>query len=243
MLSDKPQSPRPTAFEPCQVHHVLQFCMRHPPPHKHLIICSTRDAFLQDLLYEVQKHQEDDHSSALDLLAPTLSNLHNSRGVQITFCPDLANLRAYLVALMHRPRSEITSQKSRDTSDQPRSLLIIMNPVRLHENTLSYSAQGFNRTFASAVDVAHHLDQQLIMVECIQPEDEYEVAAHEDENMLDGQHTTANPWDHDLSMLNITTKTFGGGERGWVGRSVKVRQVARRWFEFRKLEERDACPA
>ncbi|KAI5199085.1 hypothetical protein E4T39_06440 [Aureobasidium subglaciale] len=113
---------------------------------------------------------------------------------------------------------------STDVGAQAQSLLMVMNP-------------GFNRTFASIVDTAHCLGQQLVMVECINPEDEYETGAREDEDMLDGNHPALNPWDQDVSMLNITTKTFGTGERGWVGRTVSIRRIAQRWFAFRKLKD------
>ncbi|KAH0349212.1 hypothetical protein KCU81_g2985, partial [Aureobasidium melanogenum] len=101
---------------------------------------------------------------------------------------------------------------------------MILNPIQIHEHTLSYSAQGFNRTFAAIIDAAHYLDHQLVM---------------EDEDMLD-RRTLTNPWDQDVSMLNITTKTFGTGGRGWVGRTVKIRQVAKRWCRFRELDDYNA---
>lgn len=72
--------------------------------------------------------------------------------------------------------------------------------------------------------------------------EEAEAAQHyhpEPEN--DGEHQPVqrsdDPWDQQLSMLNVTTKTFGVGERGWVGRTVSVRQVAERWCEFTTLSE------
>jgi hypothetical protein len=226
-------------LEPCKAHHVLQYCLRHPAPIKHLIICSTRDAFLQSLLYEVTLESQNEQNTALDLLTPTLSNLHDSRNIQITFCADLTNLRAYLTTLGNPNQSGQIESESKDAHDQTCPLLVIINPIRIHEHTLSYSAQGFNRTMASIVDVAHGLSHQLIMVECIDPEDEYETGAQEDEDMLDGNRLVTNAWDQDLSMLNITTKTFGAGERAWVGRTVRIKQVAGRWFEFRKLEDFD----
>jgi hypothetical protein len=240
MPSTKPRPSRPIVLEPCKAHHVLQFSLRHPSQNKHLIICSTRDAFLQSLLYEVTRESQSEQNTALDLLAPTLSNLHSSRNVQITFCSDLTNLRAYLTTLKNPHVSNQIEPESKDTHDQTCPLLVIINPISIHEHTLSYSAQGFNRTFASIVDVAHGLGHQLIMVECIDPEDEYETSVQEDEDMLDGNRLGTNVWDQDLSMLNITTKTFGAGERAWVGRTVKIRQVAGRWCEFQKLEDHGA---
>lgn len=228
-------------LEPCKAHNVLEFCLRHHASSKHLIVCSTRDAFLQSLLYEVTQEIQNEQSTALDLLVPTLSNLHNSRNIQVTFCSDLTNLRAYLAKLRHPQQSEPIDPECEDAHGQICPLLMIINPIQIHEQTLSYSVQGFNRTFASIVDVAHGLNHQLIMVECINPEeDEYETGVREDEDMLDGGHPVTNAWDQDLSMLNITTKTFGAGERAWVGRTVKIRQVAGRWCEFRKLEEHSA---
>lgn len=54
-----------------------------------------------------------------------------------------------------------------------------------------------------------------------------------DESRQDGdERDESSPWDEQLSMLNVTTKTFGIGERGWVGRTVSVRQVAGRWCDF-----------
>ncbi|KAH0238769.1 hypothetical protein KCV06_g382, partial [Aureobasidium melanogenum] len=237
MLSNKSQPSTPIVFEPCKAHHVLQTCMSHPSPNKHLIICSTRDAFLQSLLYEITQESQIDHNTALDLLTPTLSNLHNSRNVQVTFCSDLTNLRAYLATLKYPSQLAQVESETEGTLDKTYSLLMILNPIQIHEHTLSYSAQGFNRTFAAIVDAAHYLGHQLVMVQCINPEDEYETGVQEDEDMLGGQRTLTNPWDQDVSMLNITTKTFGTGERGWVGRTVKIRQVAKRWCVFRELED------
>jgi hypothetical protein len=237
MLSRKSRPPRPIVLEPCKAYHVLQLCLRLHAPSKHLIICSTRDAFLQSLLYEITQEGQNAQNTALDLLTPTLSNLYNSRNVRITFCADLTNLRAYLTTLENPHQPGPVEPESKDAHEQNRPLLMIINPIRIHEHTLSYSAQGFNRTFASIVDAAHSLGHQLIMVECIDPEDEYETGVQEDEDMLDGDRRITNAWDQDLSMLNITTKTFGAGERAWVGRTVRIRQVARRWFDFRKLED------
>lgn len=44
-------------------------------------------------------------------------------------------------------------------------------------------------------------------------------------------------WDEEVPVLNAATKTFGpaGERRGWLGRTVKVRDVASRWFAFEEL--------
>ena len=47
------------------------------------------------------------------------------------------------------------------------------------------------------------------------------------------------PWDEEVSLLNVTTKSFGAGERGWVGRTVRVRAVVGRWCGFRDVTAGD----
>ena len=46
----------------------------------------------------------------------------------------------------------------------------------------------------------------------------------------------SNAWDDEVSILNVTTKSFAAGERGWVGRTVKVRAVAGRWCIFEEVK-------
>ena len=47
------------------------------------------------------------------------------------------------------------------------------------------------------------------------------------------------PWEEEVSILNVTTKSFGAGERGWVGRTVTVRAVVGRWCVFRDMRAGD----
>lgn len=44
-------------------------------------------------------------------------------------------------------------------------------------------------------------------------------------------------WDDEVPILNAATKTFGvaGERRGWLGRTVRLRDVAGRWFAFEEL--------
>lgn len=236
-----------------------------------LIICSTREAFLQELLHETDptaastSGQQDEASemcsdvpsatqselspSFFSLLRPTLSLLATSRTIKLSFCPDLTHLLAYLSLLTHRKpdaSSPDVLSESASRRSHGRPILAILNPIRLHKPTSSFSAQGFNRTFASAVETAHYRGQQLVFVEANESEshapEEAEATQHyhaEPDN--DGEHQPVQRsddlWEEQLSMLNVTTKTFGVGERGWVGRTISVRQVAERWCEFTTLSE------
>jgi hypothetical protein len=96
-----------------------------------------------------------------------------------------------------------------------------------------------NRTLATAVDAAYHTGSQLVLAEC--PTDlqtiSYEDTAmgFESDDAAAPVPGTSNPWDDEVSILNVTTKSFGAGERGWVGRTVKVRTIAERWCVFEDM--------
>lgn len=59
---------------------------------------------------------------------------------------------------------------------------------------------------------------------------------HDNEDPQEHRAHFTNPWEEEIPILDATTKTFGGfGERGLLGRSVKVEVVARRWFVVLEL--------
>lgn len=256
-------TPTPLVLDQCTTERLVRFVIDNHRSPTTLIICSTRDAFIQEFLTELhplsnRRHHEpqDDHvmdpelesaqgqypgSILSPLLTPTLNLLSAIRSIRVAFCPELTHLLAYLSKLS---QSHLTSTAVSDRPDAPphaRPLLAILDPIRLHKPTSSFSAQGFNRTFAAAVDTAHRLGQQLIMAERITSNVmqsgpinlEVDLQDRNGEGSEGDDHTqrSASPWDEELSMLNVTTKTFGAGERGWVGRTVRIRQIAQRWCE------------
>lgn len=262
---------QPIVIENCTTRDFIHYLMHQHTVPTNLIICSTREAFLQELLHETDPtaastsgHEDEANEMCSDvpparpsdlppslssLLRPTPSLLATSSTIKLSFCPDLTHLLAYLSLLIHRKPDasspdDLSESASRGGHGRP--ILAILNPIRLHKPTSSFSAQGFNRTFASAVETAHHRGQQLLLVEANEYEslspEEAEARQHrhlEPDN--DGEYQpvqqSEDPWAQQLSMLNVTTKTFGVGERGWVGRTVSVRQVAERWCEFTTLSE------
>ncbi|KAK7538099.1 uncharacterized protein J3D65DRAFT_552077 [Phyllosticta citribraziliensis] len=89
-------------------------------------------------------------------------------------------------------------------------MLCILNMLALHRETTSFSAQGISRTLAIAVEAAARCGQKLVISEY--------------------------PWSEQLSILNVTTKSFGVGSRGWAGRTVSARAVAERWCRFERYQ-------
>lgn len=231
----------------------IQYVLDHHAPPSTVVVCSTREVFLEELLNATKAarpatgHEEEEQTGEVPvkdafpippqflLQAPTLRLLSSSRTIRVTFCPDITHLRAMLAVHAARSATQMV-EESRHAARMP--ILAVLNPLQLHEPTSAYSAQGLNRTFATAVEAAHHAGQKLVIAECstlrsprMRPEssDGFEEAAG------DTEAAPETPWDREVSILNVTTKSFGAGERGWVGRTVRIRKVAERWCTFESL--------
>lgn len=215
-----------------------------------LIVCSTKEAFLQQLHDSLAADAHHDQNSGYPAqqqhwTTPTLRLFASSRTVKLAFCPELAHLRAYLAAYSHRTSLEPDDSMSSSTSRRSTRTLAILNLIDLHRTTSAFSAQGLNRTLALAVESAYYTKSRLVLAEIPSAQ----AAGHPgdlsglpDFAMQDESHHVApnqpasNTWDDEVSILNVTTKSFGAGERGWVGRTVEVRQVVARWCVFRNVK-------
>lgn len=244
---------QPTVLEDIELENFFQLVLDRHGPSSTLVICSSKDTFLQKLQAGIsQSTQDDEHQQPEDptteirssarqqkWTAPTLRVLASAQTLKVAFCEDVTHLRAYLAAYPHRDENLEPS----NTATSPRvsqRMLAVLNPIALHRPTSNFSAQGLNRTLSIAVDAAHQSGSKLMIAECpvqeaSQPtEDE----AMDNEDGEDGETVLApehrNMWDEEVSILNVATKTFGAGERGWVGRTVKLRAIASRWCVFEK---------
>ncbi|KAF2083141.1 hypothetical protein K490DRAFT_52428 [Saccharata proteae CBS 121410] len=234
----KPTVLHPTTL-PAFIQHILD---THAPPTT-LIICASRATFLQQLLHackhssEPQIPDEDDNiNTAHSLLVPTLHLLSTCCTVNVAFCPTLESLRAYLSVYPAGgapPRNFNAPSLSPPPKEHNRSLLALLNPIALHRETTAFSAQGLSRTMAAAVEAAEAAGQKLVVGECA-------VAVKAGTASVNLQHdsriqsTTPPPdlWAEEISILNVATKSFGAGERGWVGRTVSLRRVVGAWCSF-----------
>ncbi|KAJ4301742.1 hypothetical protein N0V90_003835 [Kalmusia sp. IMI 367209] len=216
---------------PALLHHVLTGQSATVPTT--LIVCSGRDTFLQDLVGAYQLQESHAREKILQLAAPTLHNLFTARHVKITFCASVQTLLACLTA-RNRAVSEEAGASEREASER----IVLVNPLSLHAATSSFSAQGLSRTFAAAVETSLRLHATLMVAECqgewMQPTDE----AEGEEEALEKEpraSTEEDPWEQEVSILNVSAKKFGG-DRAWAGRTVKVKRIAARWFRFRRLD-------
>ena len=182
------------------------------------------------------------HTATHPLLQQTLALLSASQTIKLSFCPTLSHLLAYL-SFLSLQQPSASSNSFRTKSRTP--ILAILNPIRLHRTTTAFSAQGMNKTIAAAVETAYLLGRQLLITECgeciqrttsrngehVEGRNESGV---DEGNGLGSEESVPGVWDEEISILNVTTKSFGAGEKGWVGRTVTIKRIAERWCTFIK---------
>ncbi|KAF2265824.1 hypothetical protein CC78DRAFT_177068 [Lojkania enalia] len=206
-----------------------------------LIVCSSREDFLQGLLYALQ-HQDDQASDTLkQWITPTLHNLFTARHVKLAFCTSVQMLLAYLTAYGGVNTSTDIGEGRQDER------LVLVNPLALHASTPSFSAQGLSRTFAAANETALRVKAKLLVVEC--PGTQREIH-HDDDDVGTGGATEdeeersevliekEDPWEQEVPILNISSRRWGSGsgERAWAGRTIKVKRVVGRWACFDRID-------
>ncbi|KAF2428284.1 hypothetical protein EJ08DRAFT_592359 [Tothia fuscella] len=214
-----PKRYQPTVLYPTELSTFIQYILDHHTPPTNLIICSSQDMFLAQLQASISHSKDIEPSRKHDLLIPTIHQLANSRTINVTFCATLAQLQAYLGVYGMNKSAVSPAEPRKGVFNSGPPTLALLNPLQLHKETSSFSAQGLSRTFASAIEAASRSNQKLLIMECpsrVTPD--------------------ANPWDQEIAILNVTTKSFGAGERGWVGRTVKVKDVVGRWCTFERLD-------
>lgn len=203
-----------------------------------LVVCSSRDAFVQDLASSLQPYHGESSTGGLEqLLTPTLHNLFNTRHVKVAFCASVQALLAYLTAYGGSGTRHVGDSGERER-------LILVNPLALHAPTPSFSAQGLSRTFAAAAETALKTDAVLHVVECQGKRKHVPNYGEEDPGMViedEERHSETednDPWEQEVSILNVSARRFGSGagERAWAGRTIKAKWIVGRWFLFHKVE-------
>jgi hypothetical protein len=239
-------SPIPVVLTGVDLLAFLQHVMDEHVGPSAIIVCSSKGNFinhLQDALTSLPASEPEEDTAAeqsdpptlMDVwTTPTLRLLAATHDIRLVFCSELSNLWAYLSTYAYR---RTTDDNINHTKAQHR-ILAILNPISIQRPTTSFSAQGFNRTIALAVDAAHHSQSHLVLAECqfadenIQPD---EPVLHSDSPEATTELRPSAPWDEEVSILNVTTKSFGVGGRGWVGRTVTIRRTAERWCHFHEM--------
>ncbi|GES64860.1 hypothetical protein BO78DRAFT_397332 [Aspergillus terreus] len=175
-----------------------------------LIICSTRDSFL-DKTRAACVHLEDTVGSC-QLFTKTIGLLSKSSRVKVAFCPTLEHLRAYLSSLRLTDRAFQDVAAEGERSSRP--LVAILDPLALHVPTSEFSAQGLSRTFAAAVEATSGEATDLILCE-----------SRDVSNPTENSSGEA-LWYVDVPLLNSSVRMGG--------QNVPVKRIAQRWFEFKE---------
>lgn len=194
-----------------------------------LIVCSTRDDFLDHLSTSVQL-QSQTHSrfpplegdicrtaptACHPLLSNTIGFIAKSQRVTVAFCPSIEHIRAYLSVF--RGPSRLPAHLPERQHQANKYILAILDLVALHYHTPEFSAQGLSRSLALAVEVAAREMMDLVMCECGAVGEE--------------QGHGSRLWHTSVPLLSGSVGS-GGERRAWTGQTVKVKRVAQRWFDF-----------
>jgi hypothetical protein len=242
----------PIVLEVASIADFIEYVISQSATPSTLIVCSSKDVFTE-WVRQSRHHgfQSDDDEEARsiqrssdttmadlesDRFAPTLRMLFDSRKVRAVFCRDVAQLRAYLTLY----KTKVVQQQEQQEQTQSRvPMLAVLNLIGLHRHTSAFSACGLNRSMAVAVEAAHHTGSKLVLAEILQNFTPSDDAANPDSSPADDMAdiSTTNPWLEEVSMMNVTTKSFGAGERGWVGRTVAIATIAQRWCSFKALSD------
>jgi len=236
--SMRPQKTR-VALPPMLCSGFLEYVLKYHKSPTTLVICSTREAFLEDLLASIKNtpsqepsaSQTSDEHTPHPLLIPTIHLIAKSQSINVIFAPTLPHLRAFLAT------SQLTfkSGQSASTMVLPASqfaLLAIWGLANLHRSTAEYSAQGLSRTLASAVEAALQEEQKLVLAE---PLIMHGRAVLHNVEVTEGLVREA--WKEQVPLL-IGSVRFGGEERVWAGRTIEVGRVVAKWCRFVRLDQR-----
>ena len=229
-----PPSEQFTVLDTSSLSLFINYLLQHHKPPTTLVVCSTREAFLQDLLQDC--HDPDQitsptveiHQSALSthpLLVPTIHLLAMSQTIEVVFVPTVGHLRAYLATCSPiKSTSDATTIHGKPGLGQP--ILALLNPLKLHYSTSEFSAQGLSRTFALAVEAGALLRVRLVVAETSRN------VTGNNSGMENGETASpGSPWNEEVPILNSSIRS-GSGDRVWTGRTVELRRVAERWFRF-----------
>lgn len=200
-----------------------------------LIICSTKQVFLQKLCASVQLQMQREAQSTHEdgepetipappttchsLLADTIETIARSQRVSLAFCPRVDHLRAYL-SVLRLPTKKGDTPGGHRYPGKP--IIAILDPLAAHTYTSELSAQDLSRSLALAVEAGGREHADLYLCECRDPGDE--------------DMASRSPWDIDIPHLNSSVGRVSEITATRPRSTVPARRIARRWFEFDKRE-------
>ncbi|KAK5060016.1 hypothetical protein LTR84_009900 [Exophiala bonariae] len=219
------------------------------PQAVNLVICSTRDDFLGQVLsslhpplqpgiatnatLEARHHDEIEHgaegpdeddygssrSSHQLFLSPVLSLLSASQSVKLIFCPTIPTLRAYFSSLY-----EVDGNGDGDMAAPEDSSSTSKSSQIIVLNMLA-------QHHGSSEFTLQGLSQTLATIVSAGARTSQAVRLVEckDANDPSNDQFGSNLWDMEVPLLSLSIKIGEGGAR-WGRRTVQVKKIASRWF-------------
>ncbi|KAI1779654.1 hypothetical protein F4818DRAFT_148498 [Hypoxylon cercidicola] len=226
-------------LSPALPSELLTYILNHDTYPTTLIICSTRADFISSLADDARSEtaqarsptghvavspdvQSDKPARGVGqhrLLSSPLYQVATSRHIRVVYVPTVTHLRSYLSVFSPEespiPAPPANFQSSPD--ECPR--IILFGFLDMHRDTSEWSAQGLANSLSAVVELAYRLSWQAAIIE---PRNRNPSSTFED-------------------MLKEHVPFLSGGGRrlaldsdegGWIGRTVEVGRVMKRWFRF-----------
>ncbi|KAM5360346.1 hypothetical protein ACJZ2D_013815 [Fusarium nematophilum] len=215
---------QPVVLSPATPSSLLSYIVSYHRYPTTLIIGSSKAEFQSAVVEDITNHlvlqdtdpSDDTETPSHPLLKAPLYQIAVSRHIRIIFAPTVTHLRAYL-STFSPGDSPISAPPNHSPSTRPPGLLVY-GLLALHRDASEWSAQGIGNSTALLVDAASRSAFRPVVIE------PWGVGGHEDLEHLGGELTP---------LLNGTARKEDGS---WSGRSVTVRQVLSRWFEFKSQD-------
>ncbi|CAJ0549443.1 Ff.00g030560.m01.CDS01 [Fusarium sp. VM40] len=217
---------QPIVLSPATPSELLSYIISNHRYPTTLIIGSSKSEFQASLIEDIAHHltindrrsQEDGPGDSITtpashgLLKAPLYQIAISRHIRILFAPTVTHLRAYLSVFT--PNNSPISAPPNHKPSSCAPLLLIYGLLALHRDASEWSAQGIGNSAALFVDAASRNASRAAIIE---PKG---AGGHEDLDYIGGEL---------VPLLNGTTRKDDGS---WSGRTVSIKQVLNRWFEF-----------
>lgn len=229
----------PVVLQPLLCFDFLNYILKNHRSPTTLIVCSSRESFLEHLQDCVTHAHRRDLSfeeganavlAEYSLLVPTLHLISTSQTIRLAFVPSLPHLRAYLATYRLR-NDEDASAPSCANKGLQEPMLAIWGFADLHRSTANYTAQGLSHSLAVAVEGAYLAGQRLVLAEPRQTQD-----TEDQRNEGASVDAIEHPWNEQVPLLNGSIR-FGGDERAWAGKTIEVGKILAKWCYFRRLED------
>ncbi|KAL9029691.1 MAG: hypothetical protein Q9196_002099 [Gyalolechia fulgens] len=211
------------ALPPMRCNELIDYVLQHHEAPTTIIICSSREAFLEGLQRSLEAGSADPGIIQLHpLLIPTIHQLAASSTVSVAFTPTLPHVRAYLASYSPGKVSNPGSLTSaRPGSHTP--MLAIYGLLALHGHTTEFSIQGLSRSLAIAAEAADAFGMQLTLTE-----DAEALELRNLEPSVEGEtETPRDCWEEQVPVLNSSLAL--SNDRAWAGRTVDVGAVVAKW--------------